>query len=244
MLDIILLVILAIVTWCVAGEGVWGAALVFLSVLLSGLFAMNFYEPVADLLSSGGSWDYYWDFIALVGLFALGVTLLRLATEYLMPVYVEVLPLLYDVGRWVLGFGAGYITMGFLAAAIHTAPLPREFLGFAPERKLLFGLAPDRQWLALTQYASEHVYTSGRIFDGEQYPSLLEAWQNTSSDIQREQLMATWSSFPMRYAARREEFIRTGGARRRHPVCPRFQSRPAAVEAADGPRSESRSGNS
>ena len=137
-----------------------------------------------------------------------------------MPVYVEVLPLLYDVGRWVFGFGAGYITMAFLAAAIHTAPLPREFLGFAPENKLLFGLAPDRQWLALTQYASENVYTSGRIFDGEQYPALLERWQATSSEIEREQLMAVWSSFPMRYAARREEFIRTGGAPPAAPSVP------------------------
>jgi len=234
MLDIILLVILAVVTWCVAGEGVWGAALVFLSVLFSAFFAMNFYEPVAALLSSGSSWDYYWDFVVLIGLFAIAVTLLRVATEYLMPVYVEVLPLLYDIGRWVLGFGTGYITMAFLAAAIHTAPLPREFLGFSPESKLLFGLAPDRQWLAMTQYATEKVYTSGRVFDGEQYPQVPEQWQAAGSDLLRAEQMKTWSSFPMRYAARREEYIRSGGAAPSAPGVPSAPSAPAPAPGSGG----------
>jgi hypothetical protein len=212
MIDIALLIILGIVTWCVAGEGVWGAALVLLSVLFGGFIAMNFFEPIAAMLSTGGgSWDYYWDFIALVGLFAVSVTLFRMATEYLMPVYVEVLPLLYDVGRWAFGFGAGYITMAFLAAAVHTAPLPREFAGWAPEQEMLFGLSPDRQWLAFTQYATEQIYEKDRIFDGERYPTVPEAWQAASSDFDKDRLMATWSSFPMRYAHRRQQFVRSGG---------------------------------
>lgn len=233
MLDLILVAVLAIVTWCVAGEGVWGAALVFLSVLFSGFIAMNGFEPIAEMLSSGGTWDNYWDFLALVGLFAGCVTLFRLATEYLMPVYVEVLPLLYDVGRWVFGLATGYLTMAFLATALHTAPLPREFLGFVPEQKLLFGLAPDRQWLALTQYASEKIYTSGRIFDGEQYPTVPEKWRAASGDLVRADLMATWSSFPMRYAARREEYIRTGGAAPVAPAAPTVPSAP--VPGSGGP---------
>jgi hypothetical protein len=220
MIDIILLIVLGIVTWCVAGEGVWGAALVFFSVLIAGFLAMNFFEPVAGLLSGGGSWDYYWDFVALVGIFAAAVTACRLFTDYLMPVYVEVLPLMYDIGRWLLGAATGYVVMAFFSTALHTAPLPREFAGFAPEKKLLFGLGPDRQWLAMTQYVSENIFTSGRVFDGEQYPTVLEKWQTAAADIDRENAMATWSSFPMRYAARREEFIRTGGAPPSGPVEP------------------------
>lgn len=213
MLDLALLVILALVAWCVAGEGVWGAALVFLSTLLGGLIAMNFFEPLANLLSTGGSWDWYWDFFCLIGLFAGSVTLLRMATEALMPLYVEVLPLLYDVGRWLLGAATGYLTTAFLAVALQTAPVPLEALGVQPDlrEKLLFGLGPDRQWLAFTQYASEKVYRSGRIFDGEQAPAIPEKWQQ-AGDFEKERLMLTWSSFPMRYAARRREFLRSGGA--------------------------------
>lgn len=207
MLDILLIAILGVVTWCVASEGVWGAALVFFSTLLGGLLAMNFFEPFAIALSSGGTADYYWDFLCLVGLFAACVTGLRLATEHLMPLYVEVMPLLYDVGRWVFAAGTGYVTMAFLAAAIHTAPLPREFLGFVPEQKMLFGLAPDRQWLALTQYVSERIYTNGRIFDGERSPLVTEEVRAATDPETRRQMLATWSSFPMRYAVRREQFM-------------------------------------
>ena len=51
MIDILMLLILAVVTWCVASEGAWGAGLTFLSVLFAGLFAMNWFEPLADNLS-------------------------------------------------------------------------------------------------------------------------------------------------------------------------------------------------
>lgn len=230
MLDFILLAILAVVTWCVSGEGVWGAALVFLSTLFGGLIAMNFFEPLANLLSSGGSWDWYWDFLALVVLFGGSVTLLRMATEALMPVYVEVLPLLYDVGRWVLGLATGYVTMAFLATALHTAPLPREFLDFKPEQPMLFGLGADRQWLAFTQYVSENVYRSGRIFDGEQAPAIPEKWQK-AGDYDKPGLITTWSSFPMRYAARRSEFIRSSGAA---PVLPSTLPPPVAPSGGGG----------
>ena len=47
------------------------------------------------------------------------------------------------------------MTMAILLTSLHTAPLPREFMAFAPERSNFFGSAPDRQWLGFTQYVSE-----------------------------------------------------------------------------------------
>ncbi len=211
MLDILLLVVFGITTWCVSGEGVWGGALVLLSVLFSGLLAMNFFEPLTEALFAGGPWETYGDFVCLVGIFAVSVTALRFITDSLMPVYIEVLPLMYDIGRWACGAAAGYLLVGFLGTALHTAPLPREFLGWAPEQKMLFGIGPDHQWLAFTQYVSENVYTRGRIFDGERAPAVPEAYR-TASGPQREQLLETWSSFPMRYAYRREQNLLGGDA--------------------------------
>ncbi len=207
MLDIILLLILAAVTWCVAGEGVWGGGLVLLSVVFSGLLAMNFFESLAGLFPSSGTMAYFSDFVCLVGIFGVSVTLLRMATEYLMPVYVEVLPLLYDVGRWAMGLATGYITMAFMATAIQTAPLPRDLAGKEPtlDDKMFFGIGPDIQWLGFTQFVSEKIFTGGQIFDGERFPQVLERG-DAEGNIQ------IWSSFPMRYAARREQFIATGGA--------------------------------
>ena len=51
MIDIALLLVWGIVTWCVASEGPWGAAIVCISSVISGLLAMNFFEPTAEFLA-------------------------------------------------------------------------------------------------------------------------------------------------------------------------------------------------
>jgi hypothetical protein len=203
MIDILLLAVVAIVAWCVASEGAWSAGFTFVSVLLAGLLAMNFFEPLANYLEAAiaGSpeWAARWDVISLVGLFALFVFLLRFLTEYLAPTFMPVQPMVHEVGRWGFGVLTGYVSMAVLLTALHTAPLPREFLGFAPERKNLLGIvAPDRQWLGFTQHVSEKSIAGSRIFDGPQF---------TLGDAQNR----VWPSFPIRYASRRES-LAAGGA--------------------------------
>lgn len=216
MIDIALLAVVGAITWCVASEGAWGAVFMLFSVLFSGLVAMNFFEPFADFLentiSNSPDMHYRWDIIALVGLFVGGVLLLRTATEKLMPTLVLVHPLAYDATRWICGAATGYVTMAFLLTALHTAPLPREFIGFTPERQNLFNMAaPDRQWLGFTQYVSERVFPTGNIFDGPrfavpggyQYPENLKPTSEDKTPV--------WPSFAIRYAARRDE-LASGGA--------------------------------
>jgi hypothetical protein len=196
MIDFLLLLIIGVVAWCVASEGPWGAGLTFLAVLFSGLIAMNWFEPLAGALD-GIVGPTRSDVIALLALFAGGVLLFRFATEYLMPTYVEVHGLVYNVFRWGLGLAAGYVTMAILLTALHVAPLPREFIGFRPERKNLFEFAaPDRQWLALTQYVSENSLQKpyGPWFDAPRFERIPG----------NKETMQTWSSFPIRYAHRRE----------------------------------------
>lgn len=205
MIDLILILIFAGVTWAVAGEGPWGAALVFFSVVVSGLLAMNIFEPVAELLQGilgTYEWQHRWDIIALLGVFSVGVWGLREATERIMPTSLDVAGLVYEM-RWLFGAATGYAMVAIILTALHTAPLGREFAGFRAERaNLLNALAPDRQWLGLTQYVSEHVMrsgTDGPIFDGAQYPRI----QGDSATMQ------VWSSFPIRYAQRRADFEAT-----------------------------------
>lgn len=60
MIDIACLAVVGVVVWCVSSEGIWGAAQTFLCVLLAGLLAMNFFEPLANLLDGtlGGMKSY------------------------------------------------------------------------------------------------------------------------------------------------------------------------------------------
>tara|TARA_R110002095_G_scaffold95397_1_gene83312 strand:+ start:7073 stop:7738 length:666 start_codon:yes stop_codon:yes gene_type:complete len=198
MIDIILLAILGIVTWCVASEGAWGAGFIFVSVLLAGLLAMNYFEPLAtfltDNISSSGAWRQRWDSIALVGLFVAFIFLFRELTVRIAPTYMQVHPLVHEIARWSFAALTGYIAMAFLLTALHTAPLPREFAGFTPERNNLFGAAaPDRQWLGFTQYVSEKSMrngAAGHLFDGPEYTF-------------PQQQNSIWPSFPIRYATRR-----------------------------------------
>jgi len=200
MIDLVLILIFAGVTWAVAGEGPWGAALVFLSVLLSGLLAMNLFEPVAEFLQGmlgSYEWQHRWDIIALLGVFSLAVWGLREATDRIMPTALDVAGLVHE-SRWLFGAATGYAMVAILLTALHTAPLGREFIGFKPERSNLFdAVAPDRQWMGFTQFVSEHVLrsgSSGPIFDGAAFPRIPE----DPSTVQ------VWSSFPIRYAQRRE----------------------------------------
>jgi lipid-A-disaccharide synthase-like uncharacterized protein len=207
MFDVMLLVVWGIVTWCVSGEGAFGAAVNCLVIIVSGLLAMNFFEPFAAFaqqnLMSGGAWSYRWDVIILVGLFGLCVFGLRTLMEKLSPRYIEMSGLAHEIGRWSFGLVGGYVTMAFLLTALHTAPLPRNFMEFRPERANLFGiLAPDRQWLGFTQYVSENVFASGRIFDGPVSDFI--------DDQSNENRNTVWSSFPIRYASRRELFASGG----------------------------------
>lgn len=218
LIGLILLAIIAVVAWCVASEGAWGAGITFLCVLFAGLLAMNYFEPVAVMLEGmlPAEARNYTDLLALMGLFILFTFLGRLATDSIAPSDIEYDARVYQAGRWLFALGTGYVTMAFLLTALHTAPLPREFIGFKPERKNLFDVAaPDRQWLGFTQHVSEKILGTGNVFDGT-YASYPETDQKI------------WPSFAMRYATRRDDIasprpgVSAGGA-------------PAAPPPAAGP---------
>ncbi len=226
MIDLLLVAILGGVTWFVSSEGAWSAGVTFLSVLFAGLLAMNFFEPVAILLGSNlPAYDAKMDMIALVGLFAALVLGLRELGERMAPTYVQLPAMIEQIGRWVFGVATGYVTMAFLLTALHTAPLPREFIGFTPERNNLFGMvAPDRQWLGFTQYVSEHAFSRDDLalamgaplgtphgFDAPFHQ--IGKDNNTYANL-------FWPSFPIRYAMRREQYGAGGGAAPAQPVGP------------------------
>ena len=200
MIDILLLAVLGVVAYLAASEGAWGAAVTFVSAVLSGLLAMNLFEPLADSLSGtfpSAAAQSRLDVVCLVGLFAGGVALFRRTSEMIQKVEIPVEGRAYDAVRWLCGVAAGYVVAAFFLTALHTAPLPPGALGFEAERDNMLGDAPDRRWLGYVQYLSEKPYARrdayGRIpvFDGPQYAVL------KGGEPRR------WSSFPIRYKTRR-----------------------------------------
>jgi hypothetical protein len=106
MIEIACLIVVGVVTYMVATEGIWPAAQTFLCTLLAGLIAMNFFEPLAIQLKAFLP-DIYCDFVALVGLFIALVFGLRMGGEQIAPSYIQVIPTVDSIGRWFLGAATG-----------------------------------------------------------------------------------------------------------------------------------------
>ena len=48
--DLVVLGLIAGMTYALMSEGLWGAALMFFNVLFAALISFNFYEPLAQLI--------------------------------------------------------------------------------------------------------------------------------------------------------------------------------------------------
>ena len=142
------------------------------NVLLAGLLAFGFWEPLADALDPAlGGLE---DFLVLVVLFAAALTLLWLVTARLAPGEPDLPRALRRGGAVFFGVLAGYLLGGFLLCAAQTLPLPERFLGFearvepgAAGEGLRPLLPPDRVWLALMHRAGAGPFAraGGPTFD-------------------------------------------------------------------------------
>lgn len=216
MIEIGCLAVVGVVTWCVASEGLWGAAHTFLCVLLAGLLAMNYFEPAAGVLDGMlGGFRNYSDIIALVGLFIGFVFALRLGCEHLSPIFIQLPSTVDQAGRWLFAALTGYVTMAVLLTSLHTAPLPREFMGFTPERANFFGMAPDRQWLGFMQYVTEKSMAKVMFQDPKTKTLVVHAFDGkyeVLGDPSQPFPNTIWPSFPIRYATRRSQIGGGAGA--------------------------------
>lgn len=147
---------------CVAmlwNEGMWSNAITLVNVTLAGLIATNFFEPLARKFDGWvPDYTYLWDFLAIWGLFALSIGLLRGATDLISRHRVRFKMPVEHTGRVIFAIWVGWIMVGFTAFSFHLAPLgPSPFKGaFAkkPDSACFMGMAPDRQWLAFAQKCS------------------------------------------------------------------------------------------
>jgi hypothetical protein len=136
------------VTYALWREGLVGAAVMLLNVLLSATAATAWYEWLVGLAAKWfPSYDYLLDFTCLWGLFCVLLLVMREATDRVSrtrikvrrPVELAAAPLVAALAAWVM--------VCFTAASLHTAAVPRDFVQRTPETRMFFGLAPDRRWL-------------------------------------------------------------------------------------------------
>jgi hypothetical protein len=178
--DLVIVVLIAGMTYALSSEGLWGAALMFFNVLFGAIIALNFYEPVAGLIDSTNIGWGFSDTLSLLGLFIIATFLLRLTTESLAPAMVRYPNPIYQVGRFIFALGGSLITMGIILLSFETAPVHKKIFGVIDYKtKPPFGLGLDYRCLAFFQYTTglvfaDHVpgsrdpfreYGSAKVFD-------------------------------------------------------------------------------
>lgn len=207
-----------IVIGCVAflyTEGIWSNAIRLINVVTAALIATNFWEPLARWLEGfGESFTYYWDLLALWGLFAISMLVFRSITSGLSKQKVKFLQIADDIGGGVLAAVVAWVMVCFITFTLHTAPLARNFMfgGFTPDSRMLMGLGPDRQWLGFARNVSRGVYCRYGNDDGRYGNE-----QDPSSSAQKLSVFDREGWFISRYAARRsalEKHIAEKGATR------------------------------
>jgi hypothetical protein len=158
-IDIVLLLIVAIIAWCVSSEGVWGAALLFVNLMISGLVAFSYYEPAATFIDRNVHklWGFN-DFLCLVILFSIVFVVVRLGTDSLAPLMLRFPAWLNQVGRAGFGVATGWYATGMILCMLETAPIHKQFLGYRWEDHAFWGVGIDRHWLGYVQWST------GRIF--------------------------------------------------------------------------------
>ncbi len=197
-----------IILGCVAllyTEGIWSNAIRLINVVTAALLATTFWEPTARWLEGfAESFTYYWDLLALWGLFAVFVLVFRSVTSGLSKVKVKFLKIADDIGGGLLAAWVAWVMVCFITFSFHTAPLARNFMfgGFDPDARMLMGLAPDRQWLGFVQSVSRGVYCR---YGGEQelQQGAYGVESDPTSDDQKLCVFDREARFIPKYAARR-----------------------------------------
>ena len=147
--------------FCVAflyREGMWGNAIVLVNVIIAGLLAVNFWEPVSRMLEGFlPSLTFMHDMLALWGVFSISLMAFSTATRKLSKFKVRFKQIIDQIGSVAFAVLVGWVMVCFTTMSLHMAPLGKNFLfgGFQPEKRMFFGLAPDRQWLWLVKMTSK-----------------------------------------------------------------------------------------
>jgi hypothetical protein len=152
--------LILLMTYALASEGLWGAALMFFDVLFGALIAFNFYEPLAKLLADSVPFlSGFADTLCLFAIFILATFLLRLTTETLGPAMVRFPAPIYHLGRWVFALGCSLILVAVCLLGFDTAPVHKKVFFVMDYKSMVpFGLGLERRWLGFFQH------TTGQIF--------------------------------------------------------------------------------
>ena len=130
-LNIIIVALIALITYWWANQGLLSSVLHFMCVLVAGALAFALWEPVTvGLLLSGGGFDNYAWGVSLVMMFVLLLTFFRLLCDKLVPDNANLPHVLNMIFGGVFGLGSGIISIGILMIGCGFLQSTTDIMGF------------------------------------------------------------------------------------------------------------------
>jgi hypothetical protein len=165
---IIIIAICVAMTWT---QGLWTNLISLFNAAFAGVFASNYFEPLAQFLESQAeSYTYFWDFLSIWMIFSFAFLVLRTATDGFSKTRVRFRLPVETFGSPIAAALTGWVVVSVFLFSLHTAPLPRNSFGGAFQKTPTssnFPLSPDRLWLGFLQSRSEGVLATAEknVFD-------------------------------------------------------------------------------
>jgi uncharacterized membrane protein required for colicin V production len=177
MIVLFTLIVIAVVAFMQYRNGLFTSVAMIAQVLLAGLVAFAFWEPIADELDAyfaDGKLAGYEDCIVLVSLFSLTLGGLRFVTNKLNKAMIDFKWTIQQVGGPAAGVVTGYLVSGFLVCVFQTLPVEENFAGFTMRKEgepaLRRYVPADRVWLALMRHAGAYSLAWTEAKEGDDNP--------------------------------------------------------------------------
>ncbi len=161
LIDLVVVLLIAGMTYALMSEGLWGAALMFFNALFATMITLNCYEPLAQLIGTNVSFmSGYADALCILLIFTVSLLIIRLLTELMAPSMVRFPTAVYHIGRILFAFGGSLLTIGVLLLALDASPVHKKILGSVDYKyKPFYGSRLDKEILAFFQYSTGQIFT-------------------------------------------------------------------------------------
>ncbi len=159
MLTTILLAIFLVTAAMLFSKGsLWDNLWTWINVIFAGLLATQYFEPMAEWLSTPNSaYHWYWDLLCFWLIYCIAVTMLRMFCEAFSPLRIKFRVPVEMTGRAVFAILAGWTLMCLSAFSLHLAPTQMNAWGGAfmenPDSETVLGT--DVLWMAFAHKMSD-----------------------------------------------------------------------------------------
>ncbi|HAN97088.1 MAG TPA: hypothetical protein DCQ98_06480 [Planctomycetaceae bacterium] len=181
MITLLLLLVFLIVGTVSWFMGLWSNLVTLMVLLLAGLTATNYFEPLAAYLDkpvvggpaaigSMGTYTYLLDFVCFWGIFLVALLLLRALTDFASRHRIAFDFWTETIGRSITAIWVAWVFVMIAAFSIQLAPLPNAVVQATPDSGMFLGLAPDRMWIGMMQSRSRGALARGKFSEALRHP--------------------------------------------------------------------------